>query len=90
MFALLGAEAAQGRAVIAVVHDLDLAAAYADRVAVLAHGRIAACGPPRQVLTTALLSEIYRHDIEVMPHPRTARPLVLPERPPAPDRKETT
>ncbi|MFG1852108.1 heme ABC transporter ATP-binding protein [Actinomadura geliboluensis] len=90
VFALLRGEAARGRAVIAVVHDLDLAAAYADRVAVLAHGRIAACGPPPHVLTTALLSEVYRHDIEVMPHPRTARPLVLPQRPPAPDRKETT
>ncbi|GAA4233092.1 heme ABC transporter ATP-binding protein [Actinomadura meridiana] len=86
VFALLGAQASRGRAVLAVVHDLDLAAAYADRVAVLADGRVAACGPPRDVLTTALLTDVYRHDIEVLPHPRTNRPLVLPERPPT---KET-
>jgi iron complex transport system ATP-binding protein len=90
VFALLRAEAERGRAVIAVVHDLDLAAAYADRVAVLAGGRPVACGPPSEVLTTSLLSEVYRHAIEVLPHPRTARPLVLPERPPAAVEKETT
>ncbi|WUI02752.1 heme ABC transporter ATP-binding protein [Spirillospora sp. NBC_00431] len=82
VFGLLGREAGRGRAVLAVVHDLDLAAAYADRVAVLARGRLVACGPPRRVLTGALLSDVYQHGIEVLRHPRTARPLVLPERPP--------
>ncbi|MFV2173023.1 heme ABC transporter ATP-binding protein [Actinomadura sp. LOL_016] len=81
---LLRAEAARGAAVLAVVHDLGLAAAHADRVAVLSRGRVAACGPPGRVLTAGLLSDVYRHPIEVLPHPRTSRPLILPERPAAP------
>ncbi|WP_192764113.1 heme ABC transporter ATP-binding protein [Actinomadura algeriensis] len=81
---LLRAEAAAGRAVLAVVHDLGLAAAHADRVAVLSRGRVAACGPPARVMTADLLSDVYRHPIEVLPHPRTSRPLILSERPAAP------
>jgi iron complex transport system ATP-binding protein len=72
-----------GRAVVVVVHALDLAAAYADRVALLRKGRLAADGPPDSVLTTDLLSEAYDYDVEVLVHPRTGRPLVLPTRDPA-------
>ena len=81
VFDVVRERAAGGAAVVVVVHDLGLAAAHADRVAVLAEGRIAACGPPGDVLTAALLSEVYRHDVEVLPHPRTGRPLILPHRP---------
>ena len=81
VFGVVRERAAGGAAVVVVVHDLGLAAAHADRVAVLAEGRIAACGPPGDVLTAALLSEVYRHDVEVLPHPRTGRPLILPHRP---------
>ncbi|TYB42289.1 heme ABC transporter ATP-binding protein [Actinomadura chibensis] len=81
VFEVVRERAASGAAVVAVVHDLGLAAAHADRVAVLADGRLAACGPPAEVLTAELLSAVYRHDIEVVPHPRTGRPLILPRRP---------
>jgi iron complex transport system ATP-binding protein len=80
VFSALRAEAEQGRAIVAVVHDLDLAAAYADQVAVLSRGELVACGPPPEVLTAPLLSEVYRHGIEVLPHPRTDRPIILPRR----------
>ncbi|WP_019632284.1 heme ABC transporter ATP-binding protein [Actinomadura atramentaria] len=80
VFGVARREAARGHAVVVVVHDLDLAAAYADRVALLAEGRLAACGPSADVLTADRLTEVYRHDIEVLPHPRTGRPLVLPRR----------
>jgi iron complex transport system ATP-binding protein len=69
-----------GDAVVAVLHDLSLAAAYADRVAVLARGRVRGIGAPRDVLTSALLTEVYRYPVEVLPHPRTGAPLVLPDR----------
>ncbi|TDC61703.1 heme ABC transporter ATP-binding protein, partial [Actinomadura sp. GC306] len=74
VFGVVRERAAAGAAVVVVVHDLGLAAAHADRVAVLAEGRLAACGPPAEVLTAALLSEVYRHDVEVLPHPRNGRP----------------
>ncbi|MEU8762918.1 heme ABC transporter ATP-binding protein [Streptomyces sp. NPDC048659] len=76
------ARAAAGVAVVAVLHDLGLAAAYADRVAVLHEGRIAAAGPPAEVLGGELLSRVYRQPVEVFPHPRTGTPVVLPARNP--------
>ncbi|GAA5051078.1 heme ABC transporter ATP-binding protein [Nocardia callitridis] len=74
------ARAADGAAVVVVLHDLGIAAAYADRVAVLASGRIVADGPPRRVLTTDLLSEVYEHPVEVLDHPVTGAQLILPVR----------
>ncbi|MER8183182.1 heme ABC transporter ATP-binding protein [Kitasatospora sp. NPDC094015] len=72
--------AAAGDAVVVVLHDLSLAAAYADRVVLLAAGRAVADGPVREVLTGPLLSEVYGHPVEVLDHPRTGAPLVLPDR----------
>jgi iron complex transport system ATP-binding protein len=59
-----------GGAAIVVLHDLGLAAAYADRVALLAAGRLAAFGAPRQVLRSDLLTRVYRHPIDVLDGPR--------------------
>jgi len=70
--------AAAGRAVVVVLHDVNLAARWADRVMVLAGGRVAACGPPERTLTGAMLTEVYGHPIEVVPHPVTGGPLALP------------
>ncbi|MFB7980847.1 heme ABC transporter ATP-binding protein [Streptomyces vinaceus] len=72
--------AAAGDAVVVVLHDLGLAAAYADRAAVLHGGRIAAEGPPAEVFGGELLSRVYRQPVEVLPHPRTGIPLVVPVR----------
>ena len=71
-----------GDAVVVVLHDLALAAAHADRVAVLRAGRIAADGPPAEVFAEELLSEVYDQPVEVLPHPRTGALLVLPRREP--------
>lgn len=75
------ARAKAGDAVVVVLHDLGLAAAHAHRVAVLHEGRIAADGAPGAVLEPELLSRVYRQEIEVLPHPATGVPLVLPVRP---------
>ncbi|MGW2324335.1 heme ABC transporter ATP-binding protein [Streptomyces sp. NPDC001700] len=72
--------AAAGDAVVVVLHDLSLAAAHADRAAVLHEGRIAADGPPEEVFDAALLSRVYRQPVEVVPHPRTGERIVLPRR----------
>lgn len=73
--------AREGGAVVVVLHDLGLAAAYADRVAVLRCGRVAADGPPDEVLTEELLTDVYRHRVEVLTHPRSGRRLIVPHRP---------
>ncbi|MYZ39884.1 MULTISPECIES: heme ABC transporter ATP-binding protein [unclassified Streptomyces] len=74
--------AAAGDAVVVVLHDLGLAAAHADRVAVLHNGEVAAEGPPAEVFRDGLLSRVYRQPVEVFPHPRTGVPLVIPKRDP--------
>ncbi len=70
----------RGAAVVVVLHDLALAAAHADRIAVLSGGRVVADGPPVEVLDETLLSAVYHHPIEVIPHPRTGVPMVMPRR----------
>ncbi|MFD7519037.1 heme ABC transporter ATP-binding protein [Streptomyces niveus] len=74
------ARAAAGDAVVVVLHDLGLAAAHADRAAVLHEGRVVADGPPAEVFGGELLSRVYRQPVEVFPHPRTGTPLVIPMR----------
>ncbi|MEU8963560.1 heme ABC transporter ATP-binding protein [Streptomyces sp. NPDC048491] len=75
-----------GDAVVVVLHDLGLAAAYADRIAVLHEGRLAAEGPPREVLTEELVGRVYRQPVDVLAHPRTGTPVVVPRRDPRPGR----
>ncbi|MGD1217738.1 heme ABC transporter ATP-binding protein [Streptomyces krungchingensis] len=69
-----------GDAVVVVLHDLGLAAAYAHRVAILCAGRVAAAGPPGEVFTADLLGEVYRQPVEVFPHPGTGAVLITPRR----------
>ncbi|GAA3737301.1 iron complex transport system ATP-binding protein [Spinactinospora alkalitolerans] len=66
-----------GTSVLAVLHDLNLAALYCDRLYVLAEGRVAASGTPAEVLTPGLLADVYhvRADVEV--HPLTGAPNVV-------------
>jgi len=66
-------------AVLIALHDLNLAARYADRVALLQEGELIACGTPRQVLTAELISSAYHLPVQVVPHPFSDTPLVLPE-----------
>ncbi|MFH9422911.1 heme ABC transporter ATP-binding protein [Streptomyces sp. NPDC017529] len=72
--------AAAGAAVAVVLHDLGLAGAYADRAALLHDGTVAAQGPPAEVFEAELLSRVYRQPVEVIGHPRTGTPLVMPLR----------
>jgi len=66
-------------AVLIALHDLNLAARYADRVALLVGGKIKASGTPREVLTPELISEAYCLPVQVVKHPFMDVPLVLPE-----------
>jgi iron complex transport system ATP-binding protein len=69
-----------GGAVLAVLHDLNLAAAYAHRIALLERGRLAAIGPPWTVLSEAVLARVFEHPITVMRSPGGNTPLVVPQR----------
>ena len=66
-------------AVLIALHDLNLAAQYADRVALLSDGTLAAIGTPQEVLTEANLSPAYGLRITVYEHPAHGAPLVHAE-----------
>lgn len=69
----------EGKAVLAVVHDLTLAAAFCDRLVMLrAGGTPAAEGSAAEVLRPEVLAEVYGAEADVFPHPRTGRPVVAP------------
>lgn len=59
----------QGLTVIAAVHDLNLAAAYMDQVALLHQGEVAAAGPPAAVLTRGNIRAAYGVEVVVLRHP---------------------
>lgn len=69
--------ASDGRAVVVVLHELNLAAAYADLVAILSEGQLAVCDPPWEVLTARRLSALFAHPVTVIRHPARGCPLVV-------------
>jgi len=71
-------QAASGIGVLAVLHDLNLAAQYADRIAVLAAGQLVAVGTADAVLTPAVVRCAFGITVMVTPHPCAACPMVVP------------
>lgn len=69
--------AARGVAVLVVLHDLNLAARYCDRVLLLAEGRARACGPVGEVLNPDLLQAVFGLEVLVQPHPERGHPLII-------------
>jgi iron complex transport system ATP-binding protein len=73
-----GLRADSGLTLVAAMHDLTLAAQYADRMVLLDAGRVTADGPPHEVLTEALIAEHYGASIQVVMV--DGRPAVVPTR----------
>jgi len=70
--------AREGGGALLVLHDLALAGAACDRLALLDRGRVVAEGTAEEVLRPAVLSPVYGTDVEVVPNPATGQPLVAP------------
>ena len=75
---LRAVNAEQGRTVVLVLHDLELAARYADHLVAMRDGRVVAEGVPAAVVTEELVSSVFGVDALVVPDPLTGTPLVLP------------
>lgn len=69
--------AREGACVVTVLHDLNLAAAYADRIVVLRGGRLVADDTPRAVLTRERIEAVYGQPVVVIDHPTRSIPLVV-------------
>jgi iron complex transport system ATP-binding protein len=68
----------RGRTVVMVLHDLNLAARYADLLVVMNEGRVVAAGDPREILTEELLHEVFGLRATIVPDPVSDAPLVVP------------
>lgn len=60
-----------------VLHDLNLAAQYADHVYLLKNGTTIAEGSPEQVFTEEIIFEAFDHPVSVIPHPKIRCPLII-------------
>jgi len=67
----------QGLSVLLALHDLNLVARFADRVALLSDGQVRKIGRPQEVLTPEELAAVYGIQIHVMTNPFDGKPLVL-------------
>lgn len=63
---------------VTTLHDLNQAAMFADRLALLANRELIAIGPPDQVLTTDLIRKAFSIEVAIMKHPMHGTPLVVP------------
>ena len=84
VFELLAGLACAGRAALVVTHDVNLAAQYARRIALLDRGRLVALGPPAEILRPEVLVPVYGRHLHFgsLPAP-DGRPFVLPWKHPA-------
>ncbi|MEU3458425.1 ABC transporter ATP-binding protein [Streptomyces sp. NPDC006733] len=71
----------RGRTVVAVLHDLNQAARYADHLIAMKAGRVVAQGAPRDVVTAELVREVFGLECVVVPDPVAGDPLVVPGAP---------
>ncbi len=67
-----------GRTVVMVLHDLNLAARYAEQLVAMRDGHIVTQGPPDEVLTEDMLREVFGLEARIVPDPVSGGPLVVP------------
>ncbi len=75
---LHGLRETRGTTVVMVLHDLNLAARYADHLVAMSDGRVAATGTPAEVVTADRVEEIFGLEAQVIPDPVSGTPLVVP------------
>lgn len=68
----------RGTTIVMVLHDLNLAARYADHLVAMAAGRVLAAGASDEVLTEDTVREVFGMDSRILPDPLTGRPMVIP------------
>ena len=68
----------QGKTIILVLHDLNQAARYAERMIVMREGNVVADGSPQAVLTASLLAEVFQVRAHIVSHPADGLPVCLP------------
>lgn len=67
----------EGATVLVALHDLNLAASFADKIIIMCDGRIHAQGTPDEVLEERLLQDVFKLEFNKVPHPKTGLPVLL-------------
>ncbi|PLA15128.1 ABC transporter ATP-binding protein [Corynebacterium riegelii] len=67
-----------GYTLVAVLHDLNQAARYADNIIALKEGEVVAVGPPADVITESLVREVFGVEARVITDPESGSPLMIP------------
>jgi iron complex transport system ATP-binding protein len=70
----------RGLGILAVMHDLNLASLYFDRLAILSEGRLAAEGAPRDVLLRPEVLSVFQAPLAIVSHPQSGVPQLLLQR----------
>lgn len=68
----------EGRTILMVLHDLNIASRYSHHMIALSGGRVFAAGPPGEVVTPGMLAEVFGVEADVVPDPRTGTSLCIP------------
>ena len=66
-----------GMGVVAVLHDINLAAMYANRIAILKDGQLSAQGAPGDILTEAVVQHVFDLPVSIARHPTRGCPHVI-------------
>ena len=69
----------KGFCVVAILHDLNLAAQYADQIVMLRSGRIEAIGSPHEVITVGNIQRVFNLAVWLVNHPELACPMIVPQ-----------
>ncbi len=75
---LAGLNEREGRTIVLVLHDLNLACRYAHHLVAMKEGAVVAEGPPGEVVTAEAVEEVFGLACQVIDDPMTGTPLVLP------------
>jgi len=79
LMVLLQELAAKGLTVLIVLHDVNLAATYADNIALIKAGRLLAFDSVSKVMTKSMIKQVYDVEVDIIAHPKTGKPLVIRE-----------
>ncbi len=68
----------RGTTIVMVLHELNLAARYADRLVAMANGKVYAVGTPEEILTEQMVCEVFGLESRVIEDPVTGKPMMIP------------
>jgi iron complex transport system ATP-binding protein len=67
----------QGVAIVMIVHDINVAINYSDKLLALSDAEPVAIGSPEKIITKQLIKSLYNLDVEITRHPISSKPMIV-------------